>query len=298
VDYLTKPLNPQILKSKVGVFVDLFNSNRALVKTNLALECEVAQRQKTEDALSQANADLATANLSLRGQIREREQLEAMVLNISEREQQRIGQDLHDGLCQYLTGLKFKSTLLEQKLIKLQSPEADDARKIESLLSLAIEHARHLARGLDPIRLEADGLMTGLGELAASITSLFSVRCTFCAQPKLPAVAHATAIHLFRIAQEATSNAIKHGKAKAIEIRLSQQAGNLLLIITDNGTGLAPDGKPGRGSGLHIMNYRARTIHATLQVKSGGTGGVTVTCLLPHAQLCPSPSNEPANVAN
>jgi signal transduction histidine kinase len=287
VDYLTKPIDSQILKSKVGVFVELFRSNRTLVAMNNALQREVAHRQKAEEALSEANAELATVNRSLRNQIREREQLEATVLNISEHEQQRIGRDIHDGLCQYLTGLKFKSALLEQKLIKLRSSEAADARQIEVLLNQAIEHARHLARGLNPIRLQADGLTTALGELAASIASLFSVRCTFSSQQPIAGVDHAHAIHFYRIAQEATSNAIKHGKATKIELRLLEQPEGIQLVIEDNGQGLAKEPSTARGTGLHIMDYRARTIGAALDVKTIATGGVTVTCTLARDRIPP-----------
>jgi signal transduction histidine kinase len=288
VDYLTKPIDSQILKSKVEVFVELFRSNRALVAMNHALELEVAHRQKAEETLSEANAELATVNHSLRNQIREREQLEATVLNISEHEQQRIGRDIHDGLCQYLTGLKFRSALLEQKLIRLGIPEAAEARQMEVLLSQAMEHARHLARGLNPIRLEADGLTTALGELAASIASLFSVSCTFSSQLPLAGVDHAQAIHLYRIAQEATSNAIKHGKATQITLRLAQPPEGLQLVIEDNGRGLAKEPSTARGTGLHIMDYRARTIGATLEVKPIATGGVAVTCTLARDSI-PAP---------
>ena len=281
VDYLTKPLNPQILKSKVGVFVDLFHSNRALMAMNSALEEEITRRQHVEEALNQANAELASVNHSLRNQIREREQLETAVLNISEQEQQRLGQDLHDGLCQYLTGLKFRSTLLEQKLKRLDVPEASDARMIESLLSQAIDHARQLARGLNPVRLEADGLLIALQELAASVTSLFGVRCTFICPSQIPSMDQARSIHLFRIAQEATSNAIKHGRATTIIVQLNYQSGSIQLTVEDDGKGLVQDVRDHRGTGMCIMNYRARTIGATLEISPGATGGVTVTCSLP-----------------
>jgi len=287
VDYLTKPLNPQILKSKVGVFVDLFHSNRALTATNSALQQEIARRQHVEEALSRANAELASVNHSLRNQIREREQLERVVLNISEEEQQRIGQDLHDGLCQYLTGLKFRSTLLEQKLKKLGVPETGDARMIESLLSQAIDHARHLARGLNPVRLEADGLASALRELAAGVTSLFGVHCAFACPSQVPPVDQTRSIHLFRIAQEATSNAIKHGRATNIVVQLTQQPGGIQLTIADDGKGLDPETKEHRGTGMYIMNYRARTIGATLEVAPGTNGGVTVTCSLPCEEISP-----------
>jgi signal transduction histidine kinase len=183
--------------------------------------------------------------------------------------------------------LKFKSALLEQKQIKLGVSEAGDARRIEVLLSQAIEHARHLARGLNPIRLQADGLTTALGELAASIASLFSVSCTFSSQQPIDGVDHAHAIHFYRIAQEATSNAIKHGKATSITLSLVQQPEAIQLVIEDNGQGLAKSPSTTRGTGLHIMDYRARTIGATLDVKPSVTGGVAVTCTLARDRMSP-----------
>ena len=169
VDYLTKPLNPAIFKSKVDVFVELFRTTNALTAANAALE--------------QRTVELAAANEQLRNHIRERQQLEALVLNISEREQQRIGQDLHDGLCQQLTGIKFKNHLLEQKLVERGSAEARDAQEIDTMLSEAIEQAHNQSLGLNPVRLEAEGLKTALSELAANIAGVFGIECV-CLFPK------------------------------------------------------------------------------------------------------------------
>ena len=200
VDYLTKPLNPQIFKSKVDVFVELFRTTGALTAANTALE--------------RRTVELAEVNGQLLDQIRERQQLEALVLNISEREQQRIGQDLHDGLCQQLTGIKFKNGLLRQKLAERGSAEARDAREIDTMLGEAIEQARNQALGLHPVRLEAEGLKTALHELAASINDVFGIECVCTFPDSMSIRDHAVAIHFYRIAQEAISNALKHGRAK------------------------------------------------------------------------------------
>jgi signal transduction histidine kinase len=271
VDYLTKPLNPEIFKSKVDVFVELFRTTGALTAANTALE--------------QRTVELAEVNGQLLNQIRERQQLEALVLNISEREQQRIGQDLHDGLCQQLTGIKFKNRLLQQKLAERKSPEVRDAREIETLLSDAIEQARNQALGLHPVRLEAEGLKTALHELAASINDVFGIECV-CTFPDSVVIRdHDVAIHFYRIAQEAITNAIKHGKAKKIQLQMAERDGGFHLNIQDDGIGFAAPQSEHNGMGMHIMNYRARTLGAALNVQPGEHGGTLVTCSLQRANI-------------
>jgi signal transduction histidine kinase len=254
VDYLTKPFIPQVLKSKVGVFVDLFRATRALTAANAALESEV----------------------------RERKQLEILVLEISEREQQRIGQDLHDGLCQHLTGIKFRSRLLEEKLARRELAEAQDARAIEQLLSVAIEQARSQAHGLSPLRLETDGLVAAFHELAAGISSVFGIECSCSSQSTVAIADNAVAIHLYRIAQEAITNAIKHGEAKIVRVQLVEGQDHILLTIQDNGRGFRNNGGHQPGTGLAIMSYRARTIGAALEVQPHPDGGIAVSCSLPR----------------
>ena len=271
VDYLTKPLNTKILKSKVDVFVKLFRTTGALSRANAALE------EQTEE--------LAEVNGRLLSQIREREQLETLVLNISEREQQRIGQDLHDGLCQQLTGIKFKNRLLEQKLAERGSPQVQDTQEIEKLLSDAIEQARSQALGLHPVRLEAEGLRTALYELAASTTEFFGIEC-ICSIPASVTISdHAVAIHFYRIAQEAINNAIKHGKAKTVHLQLAGRDDDYQLNVQDDGVGIGLP-QPGQGGmGLHIMNYRARTLGAVLNIRPGDRGGTLVTCSLARPKV-------------
>ena len=262
VDYLTKPLNPQIFKSKVDVFVELFRTTRAL------------EEQREE---------LAAVNEQLLNQIRERRQLESLVLSISEREQQRIGQDLHDGLCQQLTGIKFKNRVLQQKLANRNAPEAPEAAEIEGLLAEAIQQARNQALGLHPVRLEADGLRTALHELAASVHTVFDVECDCVVEAAVGVDDPDVAIHFYRIAQEAITNAIKHGKAGRIKVELAERDGVLALSIRDDGGGIAEPGPGHRGMGLHIMNYRARTLGAELWVGREEAGGTLVRCSLKRA---------------
>ncbi|HEY3973984.1 MAG TPA: PAS domain S-box protein [Candidatus Sulfotelmatobacter sp.] len=213
--------------------------------------------------------------------IGERKRLEKTVLEISEREQRRIGQDLHDGLGQHLTGIAFMTKVQERKLAERQIPEAADAAKIVELVNDAIRKTRELSRGLLPVVSEAHGLMSALRLYATEIEDLFGIACRFeCEEPVLIHDAP-MATHLYHIAQEAVNNAIKHGLAKNIGIRLfcGQQQGTLL--IKDDGIGIQRPLPPHAGVGLHIMNYRAGMIGGNLEVRREHPNGTAVICQFP-----------------
>ena len=205
-------------------------------------------------------------------------QLIREIIEISGREQIRIGQDLHDGLSQHLTGIAFLSKVLEQKLAAQSSAEACPAKEITQLVNQSIEMTRGLARGLSPVALGQDGLVLSLRELADTITSLFNITCLFHGDTAIVVSSNTTATHLFRIAQEAVNNAIKHGQARQVIISLASNHESTVLTIDDDGVGLAPPPDRGKGMGLHIMSYRAKIIGATLSVKPRAEGGTVVTC--------------------
>jgi two-component system CheB/CheR fusion protein len=213
--------------------------------------------------------------------ITERKHLESTILEISAREQRRIGQDLHDGLGQHLTGIAFMSKVQEQKLMEKSLPEAADAAKIVKLVNEAINKSRELARGLLPVVSDAQGLMSALQQWAGEVEDLFGVSCRFrCFAPVL---IHddAMATHLYHIAREAVNNAIKHGHPGQIVIQLAAAQGQGALVVQDDGKGFTDVSKTHAGMGLHLMSYRARMIGASLQIQPGETGGTTVTCLFP-----------------
>jgi signal transduction histidine kinase len=217
---------------------------------------------------------------ALTEEMAERERLERELLEISEREQRRIGQDLHDGLCQHLTGATLAGQVLEGKLVALNLAEAADAYKVVELVEEGINLSRRLAKGLYPVEMEADGLMQALEEFAATSSELFKVSCRF--ECDLPVLIHdaATAGHLYRIAQEAVGNAIKHGKAKNILIRLDASEESTLLSIQDDGAGL-PEALPkNRGMGLRIMAHRSGMIGGKFSARRNGTSGTLVNCEL------------------
>jgi PAS domain S-box-containing protein len=213
--------------------------------------------------------------------ISDRKRLERTVLDISEREQRRIGQDLHDGLGQHLTGIAFMTKAQEQKLAERQIPEAADAAKIVQLVNDAIRKTRELARGLLPVVSDAHGLMSALQLYASEIEDLFGIGC--CFQCEMAVLIHdaAAATHLYHIAQEAVNNAIKHGHANSILIRLFSGDGEGTLIIKDDGVGIERPRAPHAGVGLHIMNYRAGMIGGHLDVHREQPKGTTVICRFP-----------------
>jgi len=216
--------------------------------------------------------------------ITERNRLEREILEISDREQRRIGQDLHDSLCQELAGIELMSQVLEQKLAAKSKSGARRAGEIARHVRAAIGQTRLLARGLSPVTLESEGLMSALHELAANTEKMFRVACAFECDPPVLVHDHVAASHLYRIAQEAVSNAIKHGKARQITIRLKSAGERNLLIVKDDGRGLPKVIPKEKGMGLRIMQYRAGMIGGALMVERDLDGGTCVVCSAPRAQ--------------
>jgi PAS domain S-box-containing protein len=216
--------------------------------------------------------------------ITEREQLEKAILNISAREQRRIGQDLHDGLGQHLTGIAFMAKVHEARLAEKQLDETADAAKLVKLVNEAIYKTRELARGLLPVVSDEHGLMSALQLWAAEVEDIFNVPCRF--QCDIPVLIQddEIATHLYHIAQEAVHNALKHGHAGSILIRLTAEHGRGTLLVKDDGSGIAEVREHPQGMGLHIMNYRAGMIGGTLEVRPDQVRGTTVSCIFPmHA---------------
>jgi PAS domain S-box-containing protein len=213
--------------------------------------------------------------------ITERKRLERAILEISVREQRRIGQDLHDGLGQHLTGIAFMSKVLEERLSEKGLAEAADAQKIVKLVNEAINKTRELSRGLLPVVTEAHGLMTALRQWAVEVEDLFHITCRLqCDEPVLISDVN-RATHLYHIAQEAVNNAIKHGKPQRISIRLHAANEEGTLVIVDDGPGIENVSTHHTGMGLNIMNYRARMIGGSLELGPGPGGGTAVTCIFP-----------------
>jgi len=195
--------------------------------------------------------------------------LERQIMDIGERERERIGHELHDGLGQQLTGIAFLSKALSRKLANHSAEEATQAAQIVTLINQAISETRQLARGLQPVEVEENGLMSALEALAANIERLFQIHCEFHCNEAVLVKENAMANHVYRIAQEAVNNAVKHGRAKHISIELSAPQGRMQLSVHDDGMGFHPHliGK-NSGMGLQIMRYRAKMIGASLDIES------------------------------
>ena len=215
--------------------------------------------------------------------ITDRKVAEKAILEISARERRRIGQDLHDSLLQHLTGIAYLNKVHQQRLAKqAKNKESPHAAYIGELLQEAIREARTLAHGLNPVQLEAHGLMSALRELVHGLEKLYRVPCGFECAEDITLQDHDAATHLYRIAQEALSNALKHAVPEHVTLSLSQVQGLVTLQVRDDGKGFSKNVLEGSGMGLHIMNYRARMIGATLTVKLGAGGGTVVTCVYPN----------------
>ena len=210
--------------------------------------------------------------------ITERKRLEKEILEINDRVQGRIGQDLHDGLCQQLAGIELMSQVLEQKLASRSKADAARIGEIAGHVRDAISQTRLLARGLSPITLEFEGLMSGLQELASNTEKIFRVACVFQCDTPVLLPDQTIATHLFRIAQEAVSNAIRHGKAKRIVIKLARRACDWCSRSRTTALGFPQLPPSQKGMGLRIMQSRSALIGGVLAVENNPAGGVTVTC--------------------
>ena len=235
---------------------------------SLHRELETRVRQRTE---------------ALTREMAERQRLESEILRVSEREQRRIGHDLHDNLCQHLTATALAGQVLGDRLAAKSLPEAADASKVVELVEEGMNLARNLARGLYPVEMEAEGLMAAFQELATSITKGTRIQCVF--ECDVPVLVHddAVATHLYRIAQEAVRNAIQHGKPKRIGINLSERGPLLTLTIEDDGQGLPETGPEPKGLGVRIMAHRASMVGGAFSIEPAPTGGTIVTCSLPKS---------------
>ena len=251
-------------------FVLFWNAAIALVfylLTIALLSIVKASQESLEARVRQRTAELTE-------EMAGRERLEKEILSVSERERRLIGHDLHDSLCQHLTGTALAGQVLGGKLAAKSLPEADDAYRVVELTEQGITLARNLARGLSPFQLEADGLQGSLETLASSASDQFGIACRFEGETAPDVADIATATHLYRIAQEAISNAVRHGKAKHITITLAMAGDDCTLRIEDDGTGL-PEPLPAHpGMGLRIMQHRATMIGGSFRIGNMAKGAV------------------------
>ena len=217
--------------------------------------------------------------------ITERKRLEKEVLEVSEREQQRIGKDLHDGVCQELAGIAFLVQSIQQRLQAGGSVHPTEASQVTKLLEQAVRHARQLSHGLYPVDPQPNGLAVALAQLAATTTDMFHVACDFRRDGDVELYNPSAATHLYRIAQEAVRDAIRHGRASRITIELRQRGGAIELSVCDNGIGLNDNGRLRDDMVMNMIQHRAKVVGASLQIRPGRGGGVRVAAFLPLDSL-------------
>lgn len=256
---------------------------------------DITQRKLAEEALRRAHdqleqrvrertADLMAANQELEKAIRERKRLENELLEITEKERRRIGLDLHDDLGQKLAGISLMMKGLEVMLRRKKAPEAAEAEKIAVLITQTVDHASNLAHDMAVSEAPEKDLASALGGLVHDIQNLFKIGIQFKVEGKIPPVEKSVVAQFYKITQESITNAVKHGKAKQVTVQLERQPKQLVLSIRNNGLPFPSMIDQRKGMGLRIMNYRANTVGATLEVKPAKPKGAVVTCVLPLAE--------------
>ncbi|MBN1795938.1 MAG: PAS domain-containing protein [Sedimentisphaerales bacterium] len=241
-------------------------------------------REHLEELVAERTEELTEANKKLTEEIQNRIWLEREILNISEQEQRRIGQELHDSLGQQLIGIAFMTRVLQQKLQKKKIKETEDLSAIAKLVNEATDQARSLAKGLHPVDIDSGSLSSSLHELAVSTEKLFGIRCELNYTEALKVTDTEAAVHIYRIAQEAVTNAIKHGRTRNIRISLAKSNNKAIMIIENDGKDFPSKfEKRGAGMGLQIMDHRIDLIGGELTIRKGSKGGTVLTCTFPLA---------------
>ncbi|MBO6576204.1 MAG: PAS domain S-box protein [Rhodothermales bacterium] len=235
-------------------------------------------------AVSEARIDGKSIFTGVVRDISERRRLENEVLKVSEEERRRIGHDLHDGLGQMLTGIGLIARNIARNLASDGHNASVDVQEIADLVREADEQARALAQGLVPVELDRNGLSAALDRLASQARLLFGGTCEYTREGDVPVPDATDAVNVYRIAQEAVSNAFKHGLAEHVTVRLSASHGMLHLRVQDDGVGFQESAADKGGMGVRIMHYRAGVLGGQLSIRSLDEGGTLVSCDIPFAE--------------
>lgn len=217
--------------------------------------------------------------------ITQRRSLEKEVLNVATEEQRKIGQDLHDGTGQELTGLGMIADTLMLSLHRQESDEKVIADKLAKGIKRVLHQIKSLARGLNPVDISPDGLRSALFEMTTHAEDLYGIHCSCQIDGEIEVRDNQVATQLFRIAQEATTNAAKHSKGSKITIDLRLDGAEIVLAVSDDGVGISPNREKGFGMGLRSMKYRAGLIGGAFEVNRIDIGGTKVSCRIPHSHL-------------
>jgi signal transduction histidine kinase len=237
-------------------------------------------RDEMEQRVIERTQDVLATNTELERTMAQRQQLERELLEISEREKRRIGEDLHDMVCQELTA----TALFLKSSAKKLGPKNPDAVEVLEQSAETVNRnvviARELAGGLQAIELKASGLKNALRDLTAQACQNTGIKCHFKCARGVRVPDDTAALHLYRVAQEAVTNAVKHSGAKNVLIHLDRNSKHVCVSVQDDGKGFTVR-KRGKGLGLHMMRYRANALGGELKVERRRTGGMDITCVIP-----------------
>lgn len=239
-------------------------------------------QQHLQELVRQGTEEVTRTNTQLLAEIDDRKRLQRQILEISEKEQMRIGQELHDSLGQQLVGIAFMSKVLQQNLKDKAPEEANSAAEIAKLVNHAIDQTRGLAKGLHPIDLHSGGLDAAIEELVATARILFGIDCVYTCGGSVTIHDATVATHLYRIIQEAITNAVKHGNAKKIYIELTSRTPETELKIKNDGYDFPARRPEKTGIGLKIMKYRVEMIQGRLDIRRPDEGGTAVVVVFPE----------------
>jgi PAS domain S-box-containing protein len=268
-------LNARQLQKTVD---DLRRTEEELRQRNSELS---TARSELEQRVQERTADLTAANSELQCQIVERKRLENELLEIAENERRRIGFDLHDDLGQKLMAVSLMLKAVERNLTAKNSDQVEDLKGVETLIQQIINHTHNLAHCFSSLEAQGDDLGGLVEKLAGNVRETFNISCRFKTVGDIPELPADATNQLYKIAQESISNAIKHGKARWINILLARQNGVVVLRIKNDGVPFPVDLQPNNRLGLRIMNYRAHLVGATFEICPNGECGTLVSCTLP-----------------
>ena len=253
----------------------------------------VHHRVELEKRVRQRTADLAVANEELRWEIDERTRLEQDLLEIADQERQRIGLNLHDDLSQKLMGVSFLVKALERKVEHKHLPRINEARRITNLLHQVINHSPDRRAEFNRFEFQGEDLAAELRVLAGHARALLQISCRLVSKGAVHRVSAHVAAQVFKIVQEAVSNAAKHGQARLVLITVEWRTRRFVVRVKSNGVRFPGLGKLPGGVGLRIMHSRAGMIGATLDIRANGSSGALVTCTVPLAGRSQPPITQP-----
>jgi PAS domain S-box-containing protein len=272
--------------SRWSIDVDARGKRRGILESNTDItdrktaEAELLRsKQMLEELVEQRTAALSKANTELENEITRRRGLEGQILEISDREQQRLAQELHDGLCQQLTGIGFMARAIALRVKNHRVLDPADMDQIAALVNAAATTARNISRALHRVDVDAAGLVDTLQNLATR--EIWKTPCRLEVKQSFQINDDVAALNLYGIAREAVVNANKHACAREIVIQLARSKNDIVLSVADDGVGMKREQDKSRGLGFHIMNYRARAVGGRLKVESQRNGGTRVSCYIP-----------------